>query len=204
LDLSLLLPAACTVVIGVAGCGGATTEPSSEASPHLATKTSAIATTAGSASVAYATKPKRATPPTAGANTPVTVAAKHVARTRPTPTPHAELTSFESRTNLALTTFNQRVYRPFKTHRLNGKAALTEAGAAAMATLREVLQAKQQATGGTAVRELFAPLAALSATLKPLATNLRRGRPDPSDIQAANGAIAGIERQAAASGLKIR
>ena len=191
-------------MIGVAGCGGATTEPSSEPSPHPAATTSAVATTAGSGSVAYATNPKRATAPKAGANTPVTVAAKHVARTRPTPTPHTELTSFESRTGLAFTTFNQRVYRPFMTHRLNGKAALTKASAAAMATLKEVLRAKQQATGGTAVRELLAPLAALSATLKPLATNLRRGRPDPSDIQAANGAIASIERQAAASGLKIR
>jgi hypothetical protein len=191
-------------VIGVAGCGGATTGPSSEASLHPAATTSGVATTAGSASVAHATKPKRTTAPEAGANAPVTVAAKHVARTRPTPTPHAELTNFESRTNFAFTTFNQRVYRPFMTHRLNGKPALTKAGAAALATLNAVLQAKQKATRGTAVRELFAPLAALSATLKPLATNLRRGRPDPMDIQAANGTIASIERQAAVSGLKIR
>jgi len=128
---------------------------------------------------------------------------EHTARTRPTPTPPAELTRFESRVALAAGTFHRYVYTPFKTRDLQNKAAMTKAGGAAAASFEDVLQAKQSATGGTAVRSLFASLASLSATLNQIGIRLHAGHADPPDIESANAAIAGLERDAAAANVKI-
>lgn len=128
---------------------------------------------------------------------------RYVARTRPTPTPPAELARFESRVALAVGTFHRYVYKPFKSRRLRTKAARIRASAAAMASFEAVLRAKQAATGGTAVRSLFASLASLSATLNQIATRLHRGHADASDIRSADRSIAGLELEASAARVKI-
>jgi hypothetical protein len=66
-----------------------------------------------------------------------------------------------------------------------------------------VVEAKHAASGSTAVRALFASLAALTATTNELAVQLERGQLDSSGIKAVNGQIASIERDAAAVGVPI-
>ena len=78
-----------------------------------------------------------------------------------------------------------------------------KAGAAGLIAYHEVTQAKQAAQGSAALRELFAPLAALGATLSGLGDKLNRGRLNPAQIESANSAIAGIKQDGSSSGLDI-
>jgi hypothetical protein len=103
----------------------------------------------------------------------------------------------------AFGTFRRYVYTPFKTGRLVGNEINT-AGSATFAMLHNVVDAKDAAGGGTAVRTLFASLAALTATSNELATKLDRGQLDSAGIKSVNGQIDSIERDAAAAGVPIR
>jgi hypothetical protein len=170
----------------VAGCGSSVHSQSSGSSAGSAAQNNSASSATGASSLGVH----------AGRS-------KHAARTRRTPTPPAELARFESRVSLAAGTFHQYVYTPFKSRQLRTKAAMMNASAAAMASFNDVLQGKQAATGGTAVRSLFASLASLSATLNQIATRLHHGHADASDIRSANGAFAGLELEASAAHVKI-
>jgi hypothetical protein len=112
------------------------------------------------------------------------------------------VTSFQASLGTAFGTFHRYVYKPYKSGGLAGNA-LAKARSAATAVYHAVVQAKQEAVGGTALRTLFAPLAALVASLDRLSTRLNRGQSDSADIRTINGEIASIEQAAAAAGVKI-
>jgi hypothetical protein len=124
-------------------------------------------------------------------------------RTKPTPTPRAELTSFQTRLGTAFGTFHRYVYARFNSGSLVGNA-VNRAGSATSAVLHDVVEAKEAAGGGTSVRALFASLAALTATTNELAVELEHGQLDTADIKAVNGEIASIEQDAAAAGVPIK
>jgi hypothetical protein len=110
-------------------------------------------------------------------------------------------------TGIAFGIFKREIYMPYKagkfTNRGHHKLALAKARAAVAASLREVVQAKQAAQGTTALRKLFIPLGALEVSLSGLASQLKHGRSDRLDIQAANTTIAGIKAAGSSSGLRI-
>jgi hypothetical protein len=124
-----------------------------------------------------------------------------------TPTSPGQRAMFVGHAGLAFGTFHRYVYKPFKAGNLrnsaNNKLAFAKAAAATTATADEVVAAKQAAGASTALRKLFAPLAALAPTLGALETNLKHGHPDPADIKEANRAIASIKQIGSAAGVKI-
>jgi hypothetical protein len=130
-----------------------------------------------------------------------------VHRPPPTPTSPSERATFVGHAGLAFGTFHRYVYKPFKAGNLHNaahnKVAFAKAAAATAATAHEVVAAKAAAGASTALRKLFAPLAALVPTLSGLATNLKHGHPDPADTKDANRAIASVEQIGSAAGVKI-
>ncbi len=124
-------------------------------------------------------------------------------RTKATPTPHAELTTFQTSLGSAFGTFHRYVYAPFQSGSLVGNA-VNRAGSSTSDVLHDVVQAKDAAGGCTAVRALFASLAELTATTNELAVKLEHGQLDSSGIKAVNGQIASIEQDAAATGVPIK
>jgi hypothetical protein len=119
----------------------------------------------------------------------------------------AAMAKFVGHAGLAFGIFHRYVYKPFRAGALNDavqpKLAFTKAGAAAAAASREVVLAKQDAQGSTALRKLYAPLAGLVPTLGNVAGRLDRGHPDPGGIKMTNGAIASIKQTARAAGVRI-
>jgi hypothetical protein len=115
--------------------------------------------------------------------------------------------SFTLHAGLAFGIFRRYVYEPLKFQHLQDpaqrRADLVKRGIAAMAAYRELTKAKQAAEVGAPVMQLFAPLAALGATLNGLTDELKRGRSDPSDLELANSTIVNIEKTASSSGVKI-
>lgn len=131
--------------------------------------------------------------------------AARTGQTKTTPTSAAERAHFLGLAGPGLGIFHRYVYLPFKHGSLSAnKAAMARAGTAAAAAAREVELAKEAAAGSTALRKLFAPLAAVVPTLTAVSARLNHGHPAPADIKAANAAIAGLEQAAAASGVPIR
>jgi hypothetical protein len=134
-------------------------------------------------------------------------AAKASHRTPVTPTSPAERATFLGHAGLAFGAFHRYVYVPFRSGSLHNPAhqrlAAAQAGAAITAATREIMLAKQAAVGSTALRKLYAPLAALEPTLRALATNLHRGRVSGAAIKSANIEIAGVEQIGSAAGVKI-
>jgi len=165
------------LVMLVTACGGSSSDSSSKASTSLATSTAAPSTI----------KLAQATPPPPG------------------PAPHP--TRFALEAGLAFGIFHQDVTKPFKAGALESprhhKRARAAAAAATLAALQEAEVAKRFAQGDSSLRKLFAPMAALEATLSTLAQTLERGHLDRADIVSADLAIANIERSAGSSGVKI-
>lgn len=186
------------LVMLAAGCGS--TSPSSHSS--AATSSAAPATSSGAASVAATTSAASSHSKKRSGHKRSKPAFGH-ARTHSTPTSRAELRKFEQRAALAFAIFHQHVYQPLVTGHLRTRAERVQAAHAATQSMREVLAAKQEATGGTAVREQFAPLAAVAALLGQAAVKLGHGHADTADLKAADRSIAAIEKAAAAAGLKI-
>jgi hypothetical protein len=128
-------------------------------------------------------------------------------RTPTTATTPAARAKFVGHAGLAFGAFHRYVYHAFKTGSLGSRAqhnaAVVKAEAAVTAAAREVMLAKQAATGSTALRKLFAPLAALEPTLRGLATRLSHGHLTAADIKSANGQIAGVEQIGSAAGVRI-
>lgn len=199
--LGATITIAIVLSFAAAGCGGssATTKSSSTAAFVAAAPNSSTTDVPSATSTAE----QPTLPSTTVARAVRKPRIRHQPRTRPTPTPRAELTSFESTLGTAFGSFHRYVYKPYKSGGFVGNA-VTKAGAAETATLQEVLEAKQEAVGGTAVRTLFAPLAALAVTLNQLSTKLERGQLDNIDMQVANSQIASIEQAATAAGVRIR
>lgn len=115
--------------------------------------------------------------------------------------------AFASSAGAAFATFHLHLYQPFKAGGLGDRGPrrpeLAKARAAALATARAVVTAKQAAVRTPALRRLFAPLAALQATLSALANELARGHTDELDINSANTEIASIERVGSSSGVRL-
>jgi len=165
------------LVMLATACGGSSSGAPSKSSTPLATRNEVPSTT----TLAQATRPPRG------------------------PAPHP--TRFALHAGLAFGIFHHDVTKPFKAGALESprhhKQARSAAAAATLAALREAAVAKRFAQGDSSLRKLFAPMAALEATLSTLAQTLGHGHLDRSDIVSADLAIANIERSAESSGVKI-
>jgi hypothetical protein len=130
-----------------------------------------------------------------------------VQRSPPTPTTHAELTTFVGSAGTALGSFQRDVYKPYRQGRLKDPArdgaALRAARTAAALSADEVAMAKRTAASSTTLRKLYGPLAALELTLSQLTTGLAHGRASGGTIKLADAEVASLRRIATAARVAI-
>lgn len=121
--------------------------------------------------------------------------------------PRAALLRFEASAAVAFKTFRLQVFVPLRQLRAESRAqrhhTLLAAASASQTAFDEVVATKLASVGSPALRQLFGPLAALSATIHDLSVQLSHGHPDRTDLSIASGSILSIERTASVTGLKI-
>jgi len=113
----------------------------------------------------------------------------------------AQLILFMLRVAWAFHTFHQGVYTPIWSQHQTNRTALAAAASAASQALVQIVQSKQGVPTGSAVSALYGSLDSLSATLGQLADDLQQGRNYTADLQAVQAEIAGIYKEALATGV---
>jgi hypothetical protein len=112
-----------------------------------------------------------------------------------------QLLLFMMRLAWAFREFHQSVYTPIWSWQQNNSAAEAAAASAASQALRQIVQSKQDVPSGSAISALYGSMDDLSATLARLAGNLQQGQSDPTDLQLAETEIAGLGKEALATGV---
>jgi hypothetical protein len=108
---------------------------------------------------------------------------------------------------LAFGTFHHFIWKPLQAgdfaHPLDHKAAVAKAVLAGAFVYHEVKLAITDAESSSILKSVVAPITALGASLKSLASNLTSGHPDTSTITSSNSGISSVESAASAVGAKI-
>jgi Fibronectin type III domain len=113
----------------------------------------------------------------------------------------AQLILFTLRLDWACHTFHQGVCTPIWYQHQTSRAAMAAAASAASQALAQIVQSKQGVPPGSAISALYGSLDSLSATLGQLASDLQNGQSYTADLQAAQAEIAGICKEALATGV---
>ena len=188
------------VVLGatLSGCGAGASSSGSSAGHHAAP---------GSVGASSSARARPTSGPGRGGGNPghagSRATAAHQAHPRSTPTSPRDRSRFVHYAGAAFGIFHQLVYERLVAGALNNRARRRQAYGATVAAYRNLLRAKSTALNGTALRELYAPLAGLQAILGELSLRLGDGQPARGDIYSANSVISGIERIASGAGVRI-
>jgi hypothetical protein len=124
-------------------------------------------------------------------------------------TTHVKLakTKFVLHAGLAFGAFHRWIYKPFRagtlSHPLSHKLVATKAALAGAFTYHELKLALRDAQADPTLSKLVAPVTALQNRMNGVASGLKSGHVDTSQIQDANGSIASIHQQSASAGQPI-
>jgi hypothetical protein len=124
-------------------------------------------------------------------------------------TTHVKLakTKFVLHAGLAFGAFHRWIYKPFRagtlSHPLSHKLVATKAALAGAFTYHELKLALRDAQADPTLSKLVAPITALQNRMNGVASGLKSGHVDTSQIQDANGSIASIHQQSASAGQPI-